>query len=149
MQILLYFFSYSPPIILWHIWLNRNENIFANTKQLINLAPISTLATQTTYLTNIPQRKQRLSKASITWQKPREHHYKVNIDGAYDPSSHCDGAGGVFHDSSRHWIYIFSKHIPTTNAVHAKLLALHQVLSLAIIRRIHPLMIETDSHVLL
>lgn len=133
------------PIILWQIWLNRNNNTFDNTKHLIDLSPIITLVTQAAYLTKIPRKKHRSSKEAITWHKPQSPHYKLNIDGAYDPASHYGRTGVFFRDASGHWIYGFTKHIPCTNVLQAEFLALYHGLSISISRRIQHLVVETNS----
>lgn len=137
------------PILLWQLWLNRNNNHFKYQNHLIDTTTIISPASQVHYLTSIPNKKTKAKREITPWAKLQSPLIKLNIDGAYDPTNHYGGAGGVFCDSTGQWIYDFETHLPSTNAIQAELLALYHGLTIASNRRLCPLIVETDSQVLL
>lgn len=86
---------------------------------------------------------------SFSWTLPPTHHYKLNIDGAFDTSTNHGGAGGLFRDHMGSCITVFIKHILHTDVLQAELFALFNALQIAINRHLWPLIIKTDSQELI
>jgi len=85
----------------------------------------------------------------VSWHKPPDGKYKLNIDGSYEPNSSNGGTGGVIRDHLGTWIVGFTRKIIARNALHAEVLALLHGLNLAKSENLKHLPVETDSQVLL
>lgn len=86
---------------------------------------------------------------TVCWHKLPSGHIKLNIDGVADPLTHIGGLGVVFRDTHGQWLCGYTKHLPHTDALQTELLALFHGLKIAFLRNFHPLIVESDSQVLL
>ncbi|XP_049368249.1 uncharacterized protein LOC125833151 [Solanum verrucosum] len=85
----------------------------------------------------------------LPWQKPPDHHFKLNIDGSFKPKTVKGGTGGLIRNHSVQWITEFACKTKVDSAYQAKLLALLHGLTLAKTKNIKKVLVETDSQVLL
>ncbi|WMV55305.1 hypothetical protein MTR67_048690 [Solanum verrucosum] len=85
----------------------------------------------------------------VSWHKPPDGKYKLNIDGSYEPNSSNGRTRGVIRDHLGMWIVGFTCKIKPRNVLHAEVLALLHGLKLAKIKNLKHLLVENDSQVLL
>lgn len=138
------------PIILWHIWLNRNPNYFNNCSTKIDIHRVRTHAAEYLHLTNHNLKKSNLKlKIPIKWTTPPEIIYKLNIDDAHLKNSNIEGAGGIIRDSGGNWIDGFSSHIMVSSPIMGKIISFLKGLKLAFTKNRTPIIMKTNCQVIL
>ncbi|KAK4709109.1 hypothetical protein R3W88_030034 [Solanum pinnatisectum] len=90
---------------MWHIWINRNNNIYKNSKVDVNVMGIMNRATKYVFLG--PSRNPK----SIVTSNPNPCHWhppttglKLNVDGSFDHNTFKGGTWCVIRDSKGNWI---------------------------------------------
>ncbi|WMV24833.1 hypothetical protein MTR67_018218 [Solanum verrucosum] len=133
------------PFALWHIWLNRNNNVF---KQCSSPVPIPNLISRVLeFLFSTKPLKKDITKInfSVKWFPPSCTGLKFNFDGAFNSNSLNHGIGVVFRDSAGNWSAGFFNKAKGINACHMELQAFHEGLMLAISKNLSVSEIETDA----
>ncbi|KAK4738045.1 hypothetical protein R3W88_001742 [Solanum pinnatisectum] len=85
----------------------------------------------------------------VSWQKPPDGQFKLNVDGSFEPKTTNGGTRGILGNHLGDWIAGFACKIKVENAYHAELLTLLHGLTLAKEKNFKHIMVETDSQVLL
>lgn len=71
------------PFCLWHIWLNRNNNVHNNKSESLNYAYVYGQAIEFTHFITHRRRTTTLAQhLSVKWENPNRGKYKPNVDGA-------------------------------------------------------------------
>lgn len=89
---------------VWNIWLSRNRKIFHNEPIFPSAIYHSsiTCAAEFFHLTStssaFTQHSQHRQSSFISWNPPQEGWFKINVDGACDPTSNNIVAGGLIRD---------------------------------------------------
>ncbi|KAL3363251.1 hypothetical protein AABB24_012508 [Solanum stoloniferum] len=134
------------PFAIWHIWLNRNNNIFHNSNSPISIPTViaRTLEYAFTgkFLSSTPSDKITIH---ARWKPPPYGLYKLNFDGSFSAPSLVGGLGGVFRDEYGNWKMGFYQQHQGFNATSMELLALLRGIELAYHHKFVPLAIKTDS----
>ncbi|KAL6494776.1 ubiquitin-specific protease ubp15 [Orobanche gracilis] len=86
-----------------------------------------------------------IRKKETKWSRPPEDWFKLNVDGSIDTSGQSGAVGGLLRDANGNWKWGFSKLIGPTIVDEAELLAIFHGLDIAWSKRIHELVVETDS----
>lgn len=71
------------PFCLWHIWCNRNSNIFNNKKDQVNLEEVIGRVLEFISLQDTKRGPQfwNTETIQVKWEKPRPSFTKLNTDG--------------------------------------------------------------------
>lgn len=88
-------------------------------------------------------KNQRSTIEYIKWNPPIPG-YKLNTDGSYSSKSKKEGTGEEFRDCKRDWVLGYSGYALESNNIKSELLALIQVLKLAVTRNLTPIEINVD-----
>ncbi|XP_006351939.1 uncharacterized protein [Solanum tuberosum] len=120
------------PFAIWHIWLNRNNNIFHNSNSPISIPTViaRTLEYAFTgkFLSSTPSDKITIH---ARWKPPPHGLYKLNFDGFFSAPSLVGGLGGVFRDEYGNWKMGFYQQHQGFNGTSMELLALLRGIELA------------------
>ncbi|PRQ51455.1 putative ribonuclease H-like domain, reverse transcriptase zinc-binding domain-containing protein [Rosa chinensis] len=133
----------------WYIWKWRNMAVFnGNFYPLSISSKIILDAANDWKIANIGSvASRRTSTIFLSWSKPPDHYFKLNVDGARGPNG-LIGAGGVLRDHSGTWISGFSASLGNGTVLQAEAWGLLLGLQLASKNRCQHLIVECDSEVL-
>ncbi|KAH0672800.1 hypothetical protein KY290_025033 [Solanum tuberosum] len=134
------------PFAIWHIWLNRNNNIFHNSNRSISIPMVISRTLKYVFTdTSLSSRHSDKIMVYVCWNPPPHGHYKLNIDGSFSSQTLVGGLGGVIRDEYGNWkMGLHQKH-HSFNATSMEILALLRGIELAYHHNLIPLAIETDS----
>lgn len=71
------------PFVLWHIWLNRNRNVFNNQKNYLTIDIVKMRAFEYKQFSSPLKFSTDKKEIQIKWIPPPSGHYKLDTDGAY------------------------------------------------------------------
>lgn len=127
--------SVLTPITLWNISKTRNNKLFKHQPSNHVNRITHTILFQALELQHISytsgENHPKKTRIPITWQKPPDDHFKLNIDGSFQPETFKCGTGCVIRNHSRQWITGFACKTKVDSAYHAVLLSLLHGLTLA------------------
>ncbi|KAF9675131.1 hypothetical protein SADUNF_Sadunf09G0000200 [Salix dunnii] len=85
------------------------------------------------------------SPKMVRWIKPKEHCFKLNVDGSFQGNSAVAGGGGILRDWHGNVSFFFFLSLKAKSALHAQILTLYHGLNICKDRAIHRVWIEMDA----
>lgn len=89
-----FFYSFT----FWHIWLNRNHNVFNNHFRDVNIDHLIACILEFKYSTHTIGCENKHCDIMVKWFPPLMGGIKLNVDGSYSNDNQHSGIGGVFRD---------------------------------------------------
>lgn len=139
-----------PPHILlsyaiWHIWNNRNKNIFENITETPNPYKIISQAAVYFYIIQKEITKAQTRSIYFKWRPPPGGYYKLNTDGSSQGTPRRNCLGGVIRNSAGNWIVSFTGSRQAGNSTHMEICALLTGLQIAWLHNLTPLEVNVNS----
>ncbi|KAJ6719969.1 REVERSE TRANSCRIPTASE ZINC-BINDING DOMAIN-CONTAINING PROTEIN-RELATED-RELATED [Salix viminalis] len=88
---------------------------------------------------------QEYSPKIVRWIKPKEHCFKLNVDGSFQGNSVVVGGGGILRDWHGNVSFFFFLPLKAKSALHAEILTLYHGLNICKDRGIGRVWIEMDA----
>lgn len=133
------------PFALWHIWTDRNHNVFNETNMLVDIKTMCMRAMEYMFCTGTSTSSIPTKNIHVRWFPPPPGSFKLNTDGSFYAKDKTGGIGGVIRNANGEWVIGFSKKVCALNHTHAELSALEHELHLVIDHQLTLVEIETDS----
>lgn len=128
------------PFAMWHIWINRNHNVFNKTLKQVSSSKVIARTIELTYATNtLSGGNNSTNIINIKWNPPPRGTFKLNIDVSFNNLHHYGGIGGVIRDERGNWKIGFRHKLVGLNPTHMELLSLTKGVELAYQFRLMPL----------
>lgn len=92
------------PFYLWHLWLNRNNNIHNNKQDRLDFKVVCGYSIEYAHIIDHRSNKATtFQHIQVKWEPPHLNRFKFNIDGATYGFLGPRGIGGVIHDHAGKW----------------------------------------------
>lgn len=140
--------SHSFLTAFWHIWKNRNNNLFNHLYGRPSFRNAYSEVVEFFHLSKHSSSAPRIY-ISLCWTPPPNSHYKLNTDGACKGNSGKKDIRGVIRDSSGNWVEGFYQSFHHTTNTHIELLALLRGLTLVYGQNWFSIEINTDSQLII
>ncbi|XP_075074731.1 uncharacterized protein LOC142162294 [Nicotiana tabacum] len=133
------------PLVIWTIWINRNNNLYNNLTHKAVLHFAYNQAVEYKLLKEKENVTHQKIPISINWIKLPNNYIKLNIDRSFKEATSLCGFCGLFRDSRGQWVIGFQWTLPGISPLQAELMVLKTGLYIANKQVYTNIEVESDS----